>query len=185
MDAVRAHLVRREAQLVLLLTPPFDRHPHDPGYIKGYLPGIRENGGQYTHAALWTVIALARQGRGDDAMELFHMINPINHARTPEDRRTIPGESPMSSRQTCTRTRCTWAGRVGVVHGLGRMDVPRRRRQPARAAAAWSHVQHGPVRPGDVAGMFARLEARPEPVPHPGGEPRPPGPRRSIGDARR
>jgi cyclic beta-1,2-glucan synthetase len=85
MDAVRAHLVRREAQLVLLLTPPFDRTTRDPGYIKGYLPGIRENGGQYTHAALWTLIALARMGLGDDAMELFHMLNPVNHMRTPED----------------------------------------------------------------------------------------------------
>jgi cyclic beta-1,2-glucan synthetase len=84
MQAVRAHLVRRDAQLVLLLTPPFDRTANDPGYIKGYLPGIRENGGQYTHAALWTVIALARLGLGDEAMELFHMINPVNHARTPE-----------------------------------------------------------------------------------------------------
>jgi cyclic beta-1,2-glucan synthetase len=84
MDAVRTHLVRRDAQMVLLLTPPFDRMERDPGYIKGYLPGIRENGGQYTHAALWTVMAFARLGLGDDAMELFHMINPINHARTPE-----------------------------------------------------------------------------------------------------
>ena len=84
MEAVRAHLVRRDAQLVLLLTPPFDRTAHDPGYIKGYLPGIRENGGQYTHAALWTVIALARLGLGDEAMELFHMLNPINHTRTAE-----------------------------------------------------------------------------------------------------
>jgi cyclic beta-1,2-glucan synthetase len=82
MDSVRVHLVRRDAQLVLLLTPPFDRMSHDPGYIKGYLPGVRENGGQYTHAALWTVIALARLGIGDDAMELFHMLNPINHGRT-------------------------------------------------------------------------------------------------------
>ncbi len=84
MDAVRAHLVKREAQIVLLLTPPFDRTAQDPGYIKGYLPGIRENGGQYTHAALWTVIAMARLGLGDDAMELFHMLNPINHARSTE-----------------------------------------------------------------------------------------------------
>ena len=84
MEAVRAHLVRRDAGLVLLLTPPFDRTAHDPGYIKGYLPGVRENGGQYTHAALWTVIALARLGLGDEAMELFHMLNPINHMRTPE-----------------------------------------------------------------------------------------------------
>jgi len=84
MDAVHAHLVRRDAGLVLLLTPPFDRMAHDPGYIKGYLPGVRENGGQYTHAALWAVIALARLGRGDAAMELFHMMNPVNHTRTPE-----------------------------------------------------------------------------------------------------
>jgi cyclic beta-1,2-glucan synthetase len=81
MEAVRAHLLRRDARLVLLLTPPFDRMAHDPGYIKGYLPGIRENGGQYTHAALWVVIALARLGLGDEAMELFHMLNPINHTR--------------------------------------------------------------------------------------------------------
>src|SRR4029450_10367531 len=84
MEAVRAHLVRRDAQMVLLLTPPFDRTTHDPGYIKGYLPGIRENGGQYTHAALWAVIALARLGLGDEAMELFHMLNPVNHTRTAE-----------------------------------------------------------------------------------------------------
>jgi cyclic beta-1,2-glucan glucanotransferase len=82
MEAVRAHLVRRDAQVVLLLTPPFDRMPQDPGYIKGYIPGIRENGGQYTHAALWTVMALAQLGLGDEAMELFHMLNPINHTRT-------------------------------------------------------------------------------------------------------
>ncbi|MEO8482672.1 MAG: glucoamylase family protein [Acidobacteriota bacterium] len=84
MDIVSAQLVRRDAQLVLLLTPPFDHMDHDPGYIKGYLPGIRENGGQYTHAALWTVIALARLGRGDEAMELFHMLNPTSHARSRE-----------------------------------------------------------------------------------------------------
>jgi cyclic beta-1,2-glucan synthetase len=85
MNAVRANLVRRDAQIVLLLTPPFDKTARDPGYIKGYLPGIRENGGQYTHAALWAVIALARLGMGDEAMELFHLINPINHMRTAED----------------------------------------------------------------------------------------------------
>jgi cyclic beta-1,2-glucan synthetase len=85
MHAVRAHLVRRDAQLVLLLTPPFDRMAQDPGYIKGYVPGVRENGGQYTHAAIWAVIALARLGMGDEAMELFHLINPVNHMRSPED----------------------------------------------------------------------------------------------------
>jgi cyclic beta-1,2-glucan synthetase len=82
MEAVRAQLVRRDAQVVLLLTPPFDRMAHDPGYIKGYVPGVRENGGQYTHAAIWTVMALAQLGLGDEAMELFHMVNPINHMRS-------------------------------------------------------------------------------------------------------
>jgi cyclic beta-1,2-glucan synthetase len=92
MEAVRTHLLRRDAQLVLLLTPPFDRMPHDPGYIKGYLPGIRENGGQYTHAALWVVIALTRLGLGDEAMELFHLLNPINHTRTADGIERYRGE---------------------------------------------------------------------------------------------
>jgi cyclic beta-1,2-glucan synthetase len=85
MDAVRTHLIRRGAQVVLLLTPPFDQSAQDPGYIKGYPPGVRENGGQYTHAALWVVMAMARLGSGDEAMELFHMLNPLNHTRTPAD----------------------------------------------------------------------------------------------------
>jgi cyclic beta-1,2-glucan synthetase len=85
MDAVRTSLVARRSQLLLLLTPPFDRSAQDPGYIKGYPPGVRENGGQYTHAAVWIVMALARLGSGDDAAEFFHMLNPINHGRTPAD----------------------------------------------------------------------------------------------------
>ncbi len=85
MDAVRSHLVRRSSRVILLLTPPFDRTALDPGYIKGYLPGVRENGGQYTHAAQWVVLALTRLGSGDEAVELFHMLNPINHSRTPAD----------------------------------------------------------------------------------------------------
>jgi cellobiose phosphorylase len=85
MDSVRSHLVKRGAELLLLLWPPFDHSTQDPGYIKGYPPGIRENGGQYTHAALWTIMAVAQLGHGDEAVEYFHMINPINRARTPED----------------------------------------------------------------------------------------------------
>ncbi|HYN07744.1 MAG TPA: glucoamylase family protein [Vicinamibacterales bacterium] len=92
MDALQAHLVRRDAQMVLLLTPPFDQMAHDPGYIKGYVAGVRENGGQYTHAALWALIALARLGRGDAAMEIFHMLNPINHTRTIEGVERYRGE---------------------------------------------------------------------------------------------
>jgi cyclic beta-1,2-glucan synthetase len=83
MDSVRMQLVRRDAGVIQLLTPPFDQAPMDPGYIRGYVPGVRENGGQYTHAALWTVMAIAHLGSGDEAVELFHMLNPINHTRTP------------------------------------------------------------------------------------------------------
>jgi cyclic beta-1,2-glucan synthetase len=79
MAAVDQQLVRRPEGLVLLLTPPFDRTTHDPGYIRGYVPGIRENGGQYTHAAAWTVIAFAALGDGDKAADLFRMLNPITH----------------------------------------------------------------------------------------------------------
>jgi cyclic beta-1,2-glucan glucanotransferase len=85
MDAVRARLIARGSRLVLLLDPPFDRSAQEPGYIKGYPPGVRENGGQYTHAAAWVVMALARLGSGDEVAELFHMLNPINHTRTPAD----------------------------------------------------------------------------------------------------
>jgi cyclic beta-1,2-glucan synthetase len=82
MAAVEEYLVKRGDGLVLLFTPPFDRTPLDPGYIKGYLPGVRENGGQYTHAALWALIAFASLGEGDKAAELFSILNPINHAGT-------------------------------------------------------------------------------------------------------
>jgi len=80
MAAVEKHLVRRDDGLVLLFTPPFDHGSPDPGYIKGYLPGVRENGGQYTHGAIWSILAFAALGDGDKAGELFAILNPINHA---------------------------------------------------------------------------------------------------------
>jgi cyclic beta-1,2-glucan synthetase len=74
--------VRREQALVLLFTPPFSRTARDPGYIKGYPPGVRENGGQYTHAAIWAIMAWAALGDGDRAGELLSILNPINHTAT-------------------------------------------------------------------------------------------------------
>ena len=82
MAAVERDLIRAEDGLALLFAPPFDHSAQDPGYIKGYPPGIRENGGQYTHAALWSVMAFAALGEGDKATGLFSLLNPINHART-------------------------------------------------------------------------------------------------------
>jgi cyclic beta-1,2-glucan synthetase len=82
MAAVDRTLIRAEDGLALLFTPPFDKGALDPGYIKGYPPGIRENGGQYTHAALWSVMAFAALGQGGKATALFSTLNPINHARS-------------------------------------------------------------------------------------------------------
>jgi cyclic beta-1,2-glucan synthetase len=84
MESVYRDLVRGDDEMILLFTPPFQRTPRDPGYIKGYPRGVRENGGQYTHAALWAIWAFAQLGRNDRAAELFHLINPIHHADTPE-----------------------------------------------------------------------------------------------------
>jgi cyclic beta-1,2-glucan synthetase len=85
MQSLDQHLVRTDDGLILLLTPPFDTGTHDPGYIKGYVPGVRENGGQYTHGALWAVLATALLGDGTRAVELFALLNPINHTRTPDE----------------------------------------------------------------------------------------------------
>ncbi len=71
--------------MILLLAPPFDHSALDPGYIKGYVPGTRENGGQYTHAAAFVVLAFAMLGDGDRAGEMFRMLNPINHTRSRAD----------------------------------------------------------------------------------------------------
>ena len=83
MASVDQHLVRRNDDIICLLTPPFDHTVLEPGYIKGYVPGVRENGGQYTHAAVWVAVAFAVLGDGDKAGELLAMLNPITHAGTP------------------------------------------------------------------------------------------------------
>jgi len=85
MRSLDQHLVDSDAGLIKLLTPPFDGHGPNPGYIRGYLPGVRENGGQYTHGAIWAIMAFARQGNTERAWELMAMINPVNHNLTEED----------------------------------------------------------------------------------------------------
>lgn len=84
MESLENHLIDRENGIIKLLDPPFEKGKLEPGYIKGYLPGVRENGGQYTHGAIWVIIAEAMLGFGDKATELYRMINPIEHARTKE-----------------------------------------------------------------------------------------------------
>ncbi|MGE5213398.1 MAG: GH36-type glycosyl hydrolase domain-containing protein [Nitrospirota bacterium] len=85
LRSLEEHLVREADDLILLFTPPFDKTAADVGYIKGYPPGVRENGGQYTHAATWVAMAFARQGDGDKAVRLLRMLNPVEHARNEKD----------------------------------------------------------------------------------------------------
>ncbi|HTR78824.1 MAG TPA: hypothetical protein VMH39_11965, partial [Gemmatimonadaceae bacterium] len=92
MQSVDEHLVRGDARVIELLTPPFDKTSRDPGYIKGYVPGVRENGAQYTHAATWVVLATALLGNGTRAFELYQMLNPLTRTRTPDDMATYEAE---------------------------------------------------------------------------------------------
>jgi len=131
-DSLYAHLVRPDARLIMLLTPPFDRTTHDPGYIKGYVPGVRENGAQYTHAATWAVLARALLGEGDVAFMLFQMLNPFTHAETAADAAaykvepyviaadvyTAPGQLGRGGWTWYTGS-ASWAYRVGLEALLG------------------------------------------------------------------
>ncbi|HSB20504.1 MAG TPA: glucoamylase family protein [Anaeromyxobacteraceae bacterium] len=138
MDAVRTHLVRRGARVILLFTPPFDRSAQDPGYIRGYPPGVRENGGQYTHAAAWIVMALAQLGSGDEAAELFHMLNPINHTRGRADVDRYRGEPYVLAGDVCAhpehsgRAGWTWyTGSAGWMYRAGLESILGLRRHGA------------------------------------------------------
>ena len=92
MGEVYKQLVDEEHKLIRLLFPPFDSGPQEPGYIKGYLPGVRENGGQYTHAAAWVIIATAMVGDGERAEKLFRLINPLHHTTTEQEIKKYRGE---------------------------------------------------------------------------------------------
>ncbi len=132
MHAVEHYLIRKNEGIILLFTPPFDESDLEPGYIKGYVPGVRENGGQYTHAAAWVINAFAMLGQGDRAWEFFNMINPINHARTPIECATYKVEpyvaaadvyavAPHSGRGGWTwyTGAAGWLYRVGLEYMLG------------------------------------------------------------------
>ena len=161
MDAVRASPDRsRQSRILLLLTPPFDKSDQDPGYIKGYPPGIRENGGQYTHAAVWALMAIAKQGNGDEAAELFHMLNPINHTRTPSERDALSHRAVRARRRRLRAAAACGARRLELVYGIGGLAVSRRPREhprPARAAAITFTIE--PVRAVIVGSLRDRLEA--------------------------
>ena len=154
LDAVDRRLVRRDLGLVLLLDPPFDHSPLDPGYIKGYVPGVRENGGQYTHAAVWAAMAFAAIGDGDRAWELFALLNPINHGVTPtavETYKVEPFVVPAdvhSNRLDAGRGGWTWyTGSAGWMYRLLtesllglRLEVDRLHLEPV-LPAAWKSLK--------------------------------------------
>jgi cellobiose phosphorylase len=186
MDAVRSHLVRRGHRLVALLTPPFDRSPQEPGYIKGYPPGVRENGGQYTHAAVWTVMAMARLGYGDEAAELFHMLNPANHARTAADVERYKAEPYVLAGDVFAhpshagRAGWTWyTGSAGWMYRAGLESILGFRRRGAT-------FEIDPCIPAAWPGLLDRLALRHDPLRRStSSEPGAPLPGRRPGRARR
>jgi cyclic beta-1,2-glucan synthetase len=120
---VERQLVRQEDQIVLLFAPPFDSAPVDPGYIKGYLPGLRENGGQYTHAAIWVLMAEAMLGRHRQVGELLRMLNPVHRSATRDGARTYRVEPYVLAADiyagagTTQRGGWTWyTGAAGWMH---------------------------------------------------------------------
>jgi cyclic beta-1,2-glucan synthetase len=130
MQSVGEHLLRRESRLALLFAPAFDRAPLDPGYIKGYVPGIRENGGQYTHAAAWSVVAFAMLGEGDQAFELFDLLSPIRHTSRRSDLHRYKGEpyavaaDVYSEPPHVGRAGWTWyTGAAGWLYRAGLEDI--------------------------------------------------------------
>ena len=158
-------------------------HGARPGYIKGYLPGVRENGGQYTHAALWTVIALARLGMGDEAMELFHMLNPINHMRTPEERRALPCRAVRGGGRRVRASDARRPRRLDLVHGVRRDGCTRlRSRRCSDCAGAAPRSASNPCIPAVVAALLDRVDGRPHAISLHDIESRAPVPRSGIGD---
>lgn len=124
IESALVHLVDREAELIRLLTPPFDRSEQNPGYIKGYVPGVRENGGQYTHAAIWLIWACGLLGARADAYALLEMINPVRHANTqPEIYKVEPyvvAADVYAAEQHRGRGGWTWyTGSAGWLYRLG------------------------------------------------------------------
>lgn len=144
MDSAYTHLVRHDSSLVQLLDPPFDKSGLNPGYIKGYVPGVRENGGQYTHAAIWLTMAFAALGDSKRAWELFSMINPVNHALDPNSTQTykvepyvvaadVYGVSPHTGRGGWTwyTGSASWMYRLIIESILGiRLQVDKLRFKP-------------------------------------------------------
>jgi cellobiose phosphorylase len=188
MDAVDQRLVRRKSGLVQLLDPPFDVSPLNPGYIKGYAPGVRENGGQYTHAAIWTAMAFAKLGDSSRAWEIFNIINPINHTSSAEKNAIYKVEPYVMAADvyavpphigrggwTWYTGSAAWMYRLMVESLLGlRLEVDRLRFVP-RLPPEWKdftmHYRYRETMfhirvvqlPGKIGGVSVELDSEPQP----------------------
>lgn len=160
MASVDEHLVRRDDRVVLLLTPPFDQAALEPGYIKGYVPGVRENGGQYTHAAAWTVIAFAALGDGDKAATLLALLNPITHTATPQGVQRYRGEPYVVAGDVYSEAphagRGGWSWYTGAAGWLYRAGVE----WILGIRVRGTHLVIDPCIPSDWPGFTARLTYR-------------------------
>ncbi len=171
--------------MILLFAPPFDRGSLEPGYIKGYVPGIRENGGQYTHAATWVVLATALLGRGKRALELFALLNPVRHGATPEDVARYMVEPYVVAADVYGAPPHTGTGRLDLVHRLGQLAVPRRPRGDSRFPQARGLSEDRAVRRAGLAALRAYLPPPLGDLPYRRRERSRHGPRRACSYCRR
>ena len=154
------HLVKRDLGVIQLFDPPFDKSHQNPGYIKGYVPGVRENGGQYTHAAVWAVMAFAAAGDNARAWELFGLINPVRHGDSEGVHRHLQGRALRHRRRRLHQPAARRPRRLDVVHRLGRLDVSPDHRVAARPAS-------GGRPPANRAGVPGRVGRLRPPLPLP------------------
>jgi hypothetical protein len=181
MAAVEKYLVRRDDGLVLLFTPPFDKASPNPGYIKGYPPGIRENGGQYTHAALWTVLAFAMMGDGDKAYDVLSFsIRYITPAIARDS--SLPCRTLCCLRGYLQCAAACRARRLDMVHGFGRLDVSRGGGIRAGIAAGGQQFGRRSVHSALLAAVRCASAARRQPLRDHGRESEPCRTRRAGAD---
>ena len=157
MDAVDKLLVRRESGLVQLLHPPFDKSAMNPGYIKGYVPGVRENGGQYTHAAVWAAMAFAELRDSKRAWELLGLINPVNHSKTGDDVGIYKAEPYVVAADVYGVAPHTGRGRLDLVHGVGRLAIPAHPGIAARREPIGRQSANQSMHAGGLENLFHEL----------------------------
>ncbi len=164
MASLERELIRRDAGIALLFTPPFDEGDLDPGYIKGYPPGLRENGGQYSHAAMWAVLAFARLGDGDRAAALFALLNPIGHAQTPDAAVRYKVEPYVVAAGRLLRRAARRARRLDLVYWSGGLDVSGRPGGHPRPSPGGRRARRRPPRTLGLGPLRGRPLRRRDPL---------------------